>query len=115
MAFWQRAAACNMIDSLIRLTQASLGEGGSTWPGARQLLLLKLWSTVFPASDRRHPVLTPAALLVGAHLALCPVMRHADIPQGALSRPVSEICPAPSHDMCYEVPDMALLFEGAGG
>lgn len=67
-----------------RLTaQASLGPGGSPWPGARQLLLLRLWATVFPASDWRHPVLTPAALLAGAHLALCPLTCARDVAQGA--------------------------------
>ena len=45
----------------------------SAWPSQRQLLLLKLWATIFQASDRRHPVITPASLIVGACLTLSPV------------------------------------------
>ncbi|KAK9815549.1 hypothetical protein WJX72_005610 [[Myrmecia] bisecta] len=52
------------------------------WPGPRALMLLKLWATVFPVSDRRHPVATPAALLASAYLALCTVTSRADIAQG---------------------------------
>jgi nucleolar protein 14 len=48
----------------------------------RALLLLKLWATLFPVSDRRHPVATPAALLVSQHLALCPITCGADVAQG---------------------------------
>lgn len=73
---------------LNRLTAALRGnprspDQGSAWPGARGLLLLKLWATLFPASDRRHAVLTPAALILGACLAMCPLARAADIAQGA--------------------------------
>lgn len=52
------------------------------WPSRRQLFLLQLWYLVFPASDRRHPVMTPAALLVAAYLALCPVQSHEDADKG---------------------------------
>lgn len=41
----------------------------SPWPGARAIAQLKLFTTLFPTSDRRHPVVTPAALLVGKYLA----------------------------------------------
>ena len=41
----------------------------SPWPGPRALLQLKLFTTLFPTSDRRHPVLTPAALFVGRALS----------------------------------------------
>ena len=46
--------------------------------GARDVLLMKLWASVFPVSDRRHPVTTPLALLTSAYLALCPVTSHHD-------------------------------------
>lgn len=41
--------------------------------GARDIMLLQLWATLFPVSDRRHPVTTPLALLASSYLALCPV------------------------------------------
>ncbi|CAL8463440.1 g2974 [Coccomyxa elongata] len=75
----------------------------SAWPGTRALLLLKLWATLFPVSDRRHPVATPAALLVSAHLALCPISRASDIAQGLflsalalhMAAPASRYVPEP--------------------
>ena len=54
----------------------------SPWPSTRALLLLKLWATLYPVSDRRHPVLTPAAILVSAHLALCRLTSASDISCG---------------------------------
>ncbi|GLC69369.1 hypothetical protein PLESTF_000821600 [Pleodorina starrii] len=48
-----------------QLTAALGGATSSPWPPARVVLQLKLFSALFPTSDRRHPVLTPAALLVG--------------------------------------------------
>lgn len=43
------------------------------WPGARQLLQLRLFSCLFPTSDKRHPVTSPLALLLGKYLMQCPV------------------------------------------
>jgi nucleolar protein 14 len=62
-----------------RLAAALADPLGSTqqlvgWPGPRQLLQLRLFALLFPASDRRHPVMTPLALLLGKHLSQCPVV-----------------------------------------
>ena len=43
----------------------------SAWPGPRALMQLKLFSTLFPLSDRRHPVTTPSLLFVGRALSQC--------------------------------------------
>jgi nucleolar protein 14 len=43
------------------------------WPGPRQLLQLRLFSCLFPTSDKRHPVTSPLALLLGKQLLQCPV------------------------------------------
>lgn len=43
------------------------------WPGGRQLLQLRLFALLFPTSDKRHPVSTPLALLIGKYLMQCPV------------------------------------------
>ncbi|GLC45018.1 hypothetical protein PLESTB_001743300 [Pleodorina starrii] len=56
-----------------QLTAALGGATSSPWPPARVVLQLKLFSALFPTSDRRHPVLTPAALLVGKYLNQCVV------------------------------------------
>ena len=52
------------------------------WPAPRTLLLLKLLAALFPPSDRRHPVLTPAGLLACAALANCPVTRPCHVANG---------------------------------
>jgi nucleolar protein 14 len=43
----------------------------SPWPSTRTLLQIKLLTTLFPVSDRRHPVITPASLLVGYASSIC--------------------------------------------
>ncbi|KAG2492669.1 hypothetical protein HYH03_009084 [Edaphochlamys debaryana] len=49
--------------------EAAAGAGaGAPWPSARVVLQLKLFAELFPTSDRRHPVLTPAALIIGKYL-----------------------------------------------
>ena len=53
--------------------------------GARDVMLMKLWATVFPVSDKRHPVTTPLALLTSYYLALCPVTCHRDAAIGKSS------------------------------
>jgi nucleolar protein 14 len=69
----QAALAQRLRDPLLR---------AAAWPPARTLLLLKLLATLFPASDRRHPVLTPASLLACAALAQCPLARPRDVGAG---------------------------------
>ena len=59
-------------------------ERGSVGAGSRDVLLLKLWATVFPVSDRRHPVTTPLALLTSSYLALCRITCHQDAAIGGL-------------------------------
>ncbi len=78
-----RARLQRLMARLAAALRGGAGAPASAWPPPRALLLLKLWATVFPASDRRHAVLTPAALLLGACLALCPLARAADVAHGA--------------------------------
>lgn len=47
-------------------------------PDARTLMLLRLWTLVFPTSDFRHPVGTPMAVLCTEFLACCPVRSSRD-------------------------------------
>lgn len=57
------------------LRSADPAQRAAAWPAPRALLLLKLWATVFPVTDKRHPVLTPAGVLACSALALCPLAR----------------------------------------
>ncbi|XP_041369005.1 nucleolar protein 14-like [Gigantopelta aegis] len=50
--------------------------------GLDTLLYLKLVSVLFPTSDFRHPVTTPAMLLIGQLLAQCPVKTERDVASG---------------------------------
>ncbi|WOK99686.1 nucleolar protein 14 [Canna indica] len=47
--------------------------GKSCWPTLKTLLLLRLWSLIFPCSDFRHVVMTPALLLMCEYLMRCPI------------------------------------------
>jgi nucleolar protein 14 len=53
------------------------------WPSTRTLLLLRLWSLIFPPSDFRHAVMTPAMLLMSEYLLRCPVTSARDVAIGS--------------------------------
>lgn len=71
------------------------------WPSLKTLFLLKLWSMIFPCSDFRHVVMTPAILLMCEYLMRCPVMSGRDIAIGSflcsmvlsVSRQSRKFCP----------------------
>ncbi|XP_021654756.2 uncharacterized protein LOC110645812 isoform X2 [Hevea brasiliensis] len=53
------------------------------WPSMKTLCLLRLWSMIFPCSDLRHVVMTPAILLMCEYLMRCPIMSGRDIAVGS--------------------------------
>ncbi|KAK7243781.1 hypothetical protein RIF29_38593 [Crotalaria pallida] len=55
----------------------------SSWPSSKTLFLLRLWSMVYPCSDFRHPVMTPAMLLMCEYLMRCPIVSGRDIAIGS--------------------------------
>ncbi|GMY20175.1 nucleolar protein 14 [Fagus crenata] len=55
----------------------------SSWPSSKTLFLLRLWSMIFPCSDFRHVVMTPAILLMCEYLMRCPIMSGRDIAIGS--------------------------------
>ncbi|XP_010257952.1 PREDICTED: nucleolar protein 14 [Nelumbo nucifera] len=55
----------------------------SCWPSLKTLLLLRLWSMIFPCSDFRHVVMTPAILLMCDYLMRCPILCGRDIAVGS--------------------------------
>ncbi|KAK1551874.1 hypothetical protein Q3G72_006333 [Acer saccharum] len=54
------------------------------WPSLKTLFLLRLWSMIFPCSDFRHVVMTPAILLMCEYLMRCPITSGRDIAIGSL-------------------------------
>lgn len=73
----------------------------SSWPSSKTLILLRLWSMIFPCSDYNHVVITPAILLMCEYLMRCPIVTGRDIAIGAflcslllyVSRQSSKFCP----------------------
>lgn len=61
----------------------SCAGGIICWPSTRTLLLLRLWSLIFPPSDFRHAVMTPAMLLMSEYLLRCPVTSARDVAIGS--------------------------------
>lgn len=57
--------------------------GKSSWPTLKTLLLLRLWSLIFPCSDFRHVVMTPALLLMCEYLMRCPIESGRDVAIGS--------------------------------
>ncbi|KAL3644602.1 hypothetical protein CASFOL_009782 [Castilleja foliolosa] len=55
----------------------------SCWPSFKTLFLLRLWSMIFPCSDFRHAVMTPAILLMSEYLMKCPIVSGRDIAIGS--------------------------------
>ncbi len=67
-ALWRR-----ILHQMQRKLAVALKNNAPSWPRPGQLILLKVIGDVFPVTDLRHPVATPAALLTGQYLSQCPV------------------------------------------
>ncbi|KZV48053.1 nucleolar protein 14 [Dorcoceras hygrometricum] len=75
--------------------------GKSCWPSLKTLFLLRLWSMIFPCSDFRHAVMTPAILLMSEYLMRCPIISGRDVATGSflcsmllsVSRQSNKFCP----------------------
>ena len=55
----------------------------SLWPSSKTLILLRLWTMIFPCSDYNHVVITPTILLMCEYLMRCPILTCRDIAIGA--------------------------------
>ena len=80
----------------------------TAWPAPKTLLLLKLFTAVYPVSDKRHPVLTPTSLLTCAALELCPLARPRDIATGLFLAGLAVHLHAPAQRFCPESLNFAL-------
>ncbi|KGN47665.1 nucleolar protein 14 isoform X2 [Cucumis sativus] len=73
----------------------------SLWPSSKTLILLRLWTMIFPCSDYNHVVITPTILLMCEYLMRCPILTCRDIAIGAflcslllsVARQSSKFCP----------------------
>ncbi|KAG6405565.1 hypothetical protein SASPL_133156 [Salvia splendens] len=76
--------------------------GKNCWPSLKTLFFMRLWSImIFPCSDFRHAVMTPAILLMSEYLMRCPITSGRDIAIGSflcsmllsVSRQSQKFCP----------------------
>lgn len=78
----QKALAKRLRDS--ELSSAMEDDEFTAWPSLGTVLLLRALGHIFPVTDLRHAVVTPAMLLVGQTLAQAPVRTFHDIFMGIL-------------------------------
>lgn len=80
------AAICareRLVHTRTRLCEDIKVPGKSSWPSLKTLLLLRLWSLMFPCSDFRHVVATPMLLLMCEYLMRCPIQSGRDVAVGS--------------------------------
>ena len=92
------AARAHLLSAHSKLCDAleRAGGAGARWPARRTMMLLKLLCMAFPVSDARHPVVTPAALLLGHALCLCPLRRAQHAAHALLSCQLAAHMTAPA-------------------
>ncbi|KAM3599746.1 uncharacterized protein V6R79_010723 [Siganus canaliculatus] len=81
------AAACEAMQGILRDAGHSMEEvlevkGHATFPSLDMLVYLKVTALLFPTSDFRHPVTTPALLYISQALSKCPVRSLQDVTTG---------------------------------
>ncbi|KAJ0037512.1 hypothetical protein Pint_23460 [Pistacia integerrima] len=84
----------------------------SCWPSLKTLILLRLWSMIFPCSDFRHVVMTPAILLMCEYLMRCPIVSGRDIAVGSfLCSMILNVC-MPSNTLFFLSLDSKIKCKG---
>ncbi|EPQ28256.1 uncharacterized protein PFL1_04083 [Pseudozyma flocculosa PF-1] len=64
------------------LAKGAVSADARTWPMLPELTLLRIAGTVWPTSDRQHPVATPLALLIAQYLGHARVRSLTDLASG---------------------------------
>ncbi|XP_041113166.1 nucleolar protein 14 [Polyodon spathula] len=82
-------AACKAVQSVFRDSAHEMEEvievkGRAPFPGLDMLIYLKIAALLFPTSDFRHPVATPALVYMSQLLTKCPVTTLQDVATGLL-------------------------------
>uniref|UniRef100_H3DN49 NOP14 nucleolar protein homolog (yeast) n=1 Tax=Tetraodon nigroviridis TaxID=99883 RepID=H3DN49_TETNG len=80
-------AACKDVQSILGDAAHSMEEvlevkGRAAFPSLDMLVYLKVTALLFPTSDFRHPVTTPALLYISQALTRCPVRSLQDVTSG---------------------------------
>uniref|UniRef100_A0A0D9VW28 Nucleolar protein 14 n=1 Tax=Leersia perrieri TaxID=77586 RepID=A0A0D9VW28_9ORYZ len=99
------AAICarqRLIHTRTRLCEDIKVPGKSCWPSLKTLLLLRLWSLIFPCSDFRHVVATPMLLLMCEYLMRCPIQSGQDVAIGSFLCSMVLVATKESKKFCPE-------------
>lgn len=64
------------------LNRGAAGDDAKTWPGLPELVFLRVLGVLWPTSDMRHVVVSPARLLMGSYLGLCKIRSLVDVASG---------------------------------
>uniref|UniRef100_A0A3Q0SRB1 NOP14 nucleolar protein homolog (yeast) n=1 Tax=Amphilophus citrinellus TaxID=61819 RepID=A0A3Q0SRB1_AMPCI len=80
-------AACKSMQSILgdaahSMEEATEAKGHAAFPTLDMLIYLKVTALLFPTSDFRHPVTTPALLFISQALTKCPVRSLRDLTSG---------------------------------
>ena len=64
------------------LNRGAAEDEAKTWPGLPELVFLRILGVLWPTSDMRHIVVSPARLLMGSYLGLCKIRSFVDAASG---------------------------------
>jgi nucleolar protein 14 len=64
------------------LNRGAAEDDAKTWPGLPELVFLRISGALWPTSDMRHVVVSPARLLMGSYLGLCKIRSFVDAASG---------------------------------
>ncbi|XP_066566647.1 nucleolar protein 14 [Amia ocellicauda] len=81
------SAACKSLQSMLSdsahdMEEAIEVKGRTAFPDLDMLIYLKIAALLFPTSDFRHPVITPALVYISQALTKCPVTTPEDVTTG---------------------------------
>uniref|UniRef100_A0A673W7K6 NOP14 nucleolar protein homolog (yeast) n=1 Tax=Salmo trutta TaxID=8032 RepID=A0A673W7K6_SALTR len=77
-----KAMQTTLVDSAHSMEEVLEVKGRAAFPQLDMLIYLKITALLFPTSDFRHPVTTPALLYISQALTKCPVMSLEDVTSG---------------------------------
>lgn len=84
IAHWCPEKSAECIRQVLKEKQQEYQKKRKCFPGVDTLIFLKLISLLFPTSDFRHPVVTPALVFMGQILSRCRVESRQDVAKGLL-------------------------------
>jgi len=82
LGIFQKALSKRLRDVEVTPLGDACADEFTAWPSTGMLLLMRALPHIFPSTDRRHAVVTPALLLLGQILAQTPIKSRYDLVMG---------------------------------